>query len=926
MNKFVKFLLVLLICFSLSSIGMSLLTIPNRHQVDEYSTAFEFSENLIDDFEIGSGEVNEFDTVAESSDRDKMRIFVVTDTYMLEVYEWDNGFEEIASYDLNITLDENLFEDDAYVNNIYVEELGDDDEIWLNVREGSNYYFYRLETDYDGNDINILEKEERDYAFTEINLHFLDGNLYNVKDNTLERINMVDFSLDASINLSDDIRSIEYVAGNVFATAGSDLYLIDDQINDFEVVDVEDLGENLRGFSINGWGENYVDLIGVSGGASSSEAVEIISYEMYIDDFADPSSMDVNRLYEDQPLDYDNEIDASIFTYQDFTLIHKENWGDFGLSDGFDEGGLGFFDVNGLKAESNFKFDTYVTSHDFVVDESDIGNYQDQIVGVSDEDESVLKVFEADLVEVESDLNVGLVNVFEEEASLRVVGEVFDHNVDDGYWQILVREKDEDRWNTVKFGEEDLEGADDPFEIEEVVSEDLEPLTTYEVRFCGKDDGGVYQAGYPFECSQTVEATTLDEAEEITDDPEIEIDFYDAYHNFVDVGFTVNYNDYPEDEPIFYTVFYREVGESDWNTGVQFDESGSGTYGITQDGLELDSDYELYIEGSYDPIGELSPPSESNMINFKTLSEDDITPLVYLLSPDDNSLFTYVEGEDGVNVTFEFNVYSEFTDVDFDLMIDEEGEEYVLESFSLDKGVNESFEVTDNFFEGSFEWWVETEDYMSDKKSFDVEEVSQDLEFEFKSFDPEDGSIINFYDVDLCVEYVSNHEGSFDFSLNNDFVGVEDGVAGEEVVCKSIELGDGFIGDNFWSVEFTSNVSGEQVSSEDINFELVEEGEEILEPNLLTLVLNRFVDFVSRGFGIEEESAEMGVSILITLLFAGLIGWLTSDGGAVMFTVVVGLVFFTIVGYFPVVYAVILALVGTFIVAFFTRAMIDWDG
>lgn len=383
-------------------------------------------------------------------------------------------------------------------------------------------------------------------------------------------------------------------------------------------------------------------------------------------------------------------------------------------------------------------------------------------------------------------------------------------------------------------------------------------------------------------------------------------------------------------------IEYKESSSGVWNSELVFnDYSGSvrKIFNKTLSGLQNDTLYDVRYRFDFSETHFGTESFYTDSVSFKTNDLDENS--ISLINPADNEVFSYFENESGKNISFQFDV-SSIENLDFELWISENGYDSLIESYSQGEFESKSYERIVELENGSYDWWVEG-DVNSETRSFDIGKFSTDeLNVSFNSFNPKDGSTVYLYgleqlddsswELDLSVNLSSNQNGYVDFYFDNSFVGSESFVSGEnKIVNKSIEVGEGFL-DNFysWKVVFESSLFNSSVESEEniISFS----DEEIVEKNALGKILDSWVEYFSGMFSVSKDQGRGLFSVFISILIGSFIAWFTKDGGAVIFSITVSLIFFVFADYFHWSYSIILALIGAFILSFFSRNLLDWDG
>ena len=315
------------------------------------------------------------------------------------------------------------------------------------------------------------------------------------------------------------------------------------------------------------------------------------------------------------------------------------------------------------------------------------------------------------------------------------------------------------------------------------------------------------------------------------------------------------------------------------------------------------------------------------------------------LNPNDGETFSYTEDLNNTSVSFEWETGA-FEQSYLSKLWVYTGESFELfDSYTVNQGeaTSKTFEM--NFSEGSYTWKVNASglndgsEISSEVRSFTVSEVSSQFDVSFSDMSPV-GQIVW---EDLEDSGIDEKKLYFNFSINSSnpglatimlddgegfspikFVSVSEGV--NEVV-ESITVGEGNIGETYrWKVNVTSDVSGDVIESEEYEYTILYQDDIEPEKNIFGKFLDSIIEWMASVFGVSFKMGKFLVALLITIIFSSFVAWATNDGGAFTFSMVVGLIFFTVAGYFPKTYVIILALIGALILAFFSRNMIDWGG
>jgi len=302
--------------------------------------------------------------------------------------------------------------------------------------------------------------------------------------------------------------------------------------------------------------------------------------------------------------------------------------------------------------------------------------------------------------------------------------------------------------------------------------------------------------------------------------------------------------------------------------------------------------------------------------------------------PDDRSVFSYLDEDSGFDVDFGFEVGSS-EEISFSFFVYDSDSEIVFnKDYNQSGNVIEFYEESVFLDDGNYSFEV-SGDVNSELRSFEVVESDSELLVDFSDFNPDDGSNVyvsdldeideDLWDLEFSVFVDSNHAGEIVFNFDGTSIGsVEYDGAG--VYTYSVEIGSGFLDSYYeWYIDFESSLVDEVVSSESQEF-FISSDDPIPDETMIGNLIDSITNWFSGTFGVDADTGRSLFAIFISIFMSGLVAWFTKDGGAFTFSFLVFLLFFTFAGFFPTVFVVVLVLIGAFILAFFTRSMLDWDG
>jgi len=375
-------------------------------------------------------------------------------------------------------------------------------------------------------------------------------------------------------------------------------------------------------------------------------------------------------------------------------------------------------------------------------------------------------------------------------------------------------------------------------------------------------------------------------------------------------------------------------------TKLDFDESGPEWDNFEQD-VNLNEGTHSY-QLKFTDENDFTYWSDSYSLEVVEASES----YVSALSPCGESI-AIPQGQNETNVVFDYEVGAIDQTYDTNLTIWNEtgGREAITEMNNIGPDSIDVYDTDWNLSAGSYNWTLRAYglndgNVLADSCEFTVyEESTLDLKVNFSEFSPEGPVVVE--DLELIstgnwrlpfsVYVDSNQRGVAQFHYDDGSevvsIGSKDIPNGSGYVNESITIGEGMIGQSLsWFVEVTDETNSQNVTSEVIPFDITTEDDLEPEPTWFGNILESMVTWVAGTFGTTFKMGRYLIALFISLTLGGLVAWMTEDGGAFTFTVLSSLAFFTLAGWFPTSYTVVLGLIGAFILSFFSRNMMDWNG
>ena len=369
-----------------------------------------------------------------------------------------------------------------------------------------------------------------------------------------------------------------------------------------------------------------------------------------------------------------------------------------------------------------------------------------------------------------------------------------------------------------------------------------------------------------------------------------------------------------------------------------FDETGPVTRTLTEQVSLSEGDHSYHLE--FVDENDYTYTSDTENITVETLNESYIN----LNSPFDGEVFSYPDTEPDTTVSFEYEVgaYQQEYYVNSSIW-NSTDRVYTFERY-IGPTETDTFIDELNLSEGSYTWRVEATGQndsttLSKERSFSVQEISNEFNISFSDLSPNGTIIVEDLDMMGTDEWIldysaylnSSHNGVATFYLDDGTdivsIGSQSFSNGTQYINESITVGEGMLNrDHSWYVEAVSDVNGENKTSEVVEYTLIEEAELEPEPTWFGSMLDWMVSFMAGTFGVDYEMGQYLISLFFSIMVASLIAWATQDGGAFTFSLLTSLSFFTLAGWFPSTYTIVLGLLGAFILSFFSRNMMDWNG
>ena len=847
----------------------------------------------------------------------------------MQIERWDQYDEEIIAFDVdsNIGLyavgqDNNVIEiqdEVGYVMdfdfNEYSENSDEDiQQIRFNPEDPEeiivttyNSMIYKFELDLDQEIVDNVMQENLPESNPDEVVVDLDSVFLAYEDEDLVRkLSIFDFStryvFDEFANEEISSPSMIYVKDtvdvtDVFIGDYSSIYIIEDEVNDYNELNEYDPENPLGSGNFNDI--NFIEDNYIVTGSWEESYIEFGSYERTDSSYEfDPKKQDDSTTdeYTDIITDPDKPSNGGLIWVKDYFRHLNE------------------YHISSLTDEA---LDGYIrTDTTSNIIEFDQGKL---IAGRSDEYSNRIEVYSFEYSLIDPTYFVQWVNVFPSENEVELVAEISDFDPEEesySNWEFHLREEGEEEWEVIA-EESGYQMTEDP-EIVSHIETDVEQDITYETRF--KADEGDGSTPYAYTDIETFELVDEDKEE----DPSIEIVNWDEGSEYIEFDFELFYNDFPEDENLVVQVDYKQEGE-DWVLGEEKTVSEDGIYTIKQEGLESNSNYDLYLFSSYNDYGDLDGYTESNEISFSTLFAEanvetaNVYPSIY--SAEFVGEVTDLGDYEEVYAGFEYR---------------EEGEEWIqTESKQIDE--EEIYSINQDNLDSETEYEVKAgiyEDELMDEKI--DEGISMEFETDEEDPDEEDPSIEiseikDITNISATIEY-ELYSGNFSDENIGVVLHFEDEEREDHIEEYYIENPGTTIVDEYliedlnpeteYTVYLEIFYNAETDESDSVTFTTYTE--DLEEP--ITGILGFFVAGFEELFNVSQNRAKMMFSLFVTILFSSIFSYLLKNGVAFIWSFNAGLWFFAIAGYLPYTVFIINALIGAIVTGFLTRSLFDWDG